>query len=70
MEQNKIEVEFIEKIKKIYEECSGAESFGNTTEFYDEDGVVLMTASEGVEEQGTITFFFTETGESFLYKET
>lgn len=68
-EGNKIEVEFVEKIQKIYDECSGYEVFGDVTEFYDEDGVVLMTATENQEEQGTITFSFTENGESFVYKE-
>lgn len=62
----KIENDFINKINEIYNKCSGHETYGSTTEFYDEDGVVLMTATE---EDGKIIFAFTEDSECFEYQE-
>ena len=54
---NNIENEFIKKINDVYDKCYGSETFGNVTEFYDEDGVVLMTSTEEGEK---ITFKFSE----------
>lgn len=49
--------EFIELINKVFSECAGFETYGATTEFYDEDGIVLMTAVE--DESGkNVTFNF------------
>lgn len=66
MEKVKVQNKFIEKITQVHEKCSGFETYGSTTEFYDEDGVVLMTATE---EGGKITFAFTEDDESFEYEQ-
>lgn len=63
----KVENNFIEKINRVYDQCSGYETYGSTTEFYDEDGVVLMTATE--DEGNKIIFTFTEDSESYAYEE-
>ena len=48
------QVEFIERIKDVENKSVGHETYGNVTEFYDEDGVVLMvsTIKEDDEETG------------------
>lgn len=61
----KIQNSFIEKINAVYDKCVGNETYGSTTEFFDEDGVVLMTATE--EEGNRIVFTFTEDYESYVY---
>lgn len=38
--------QFMSKIESIFHQCVGHETYGDVTEFYDEDGVVLMTARE------------------------
>lgn len=45
--------EFFEKLNKVYEEVEGTSEFGSRTEFYDEDGVLILA----VEEQGEQTVF-------------
>lgn len=45
--------EFFEKLNKVYEEVEGTSEFGSRTEFYDEDGVLILV----VEEQGEQTVF-------------
>lgn len=50
--------EFLDKIKNIYENAVGHETYGDTTEFYDEDGVVLMTATQRAD--GQVVFDFGE----------
>ena len=64
--KEKLQNIFIEKINKVYDQCVGYEQFGNVTEFYDEDGVRLMTCSE---ENGKLIFSFSEDDEnnSFEY---
>ena len=56
---NKLELEqskkdFLERVKLIQDEVVGSETYGDTIEFYDEDGVVLMvsTIKEDDEETG------------------
>lgn len=56
---------FIAGINKILAKCTGAEEYGDTTEFYDEDGVVLMTAIQTGPKR--VTFTFGEDGESYEY---
>lgn len=41
--------EFFDKLTKVYEECIGTETFGSRTEFYDEDGILIMSAEELVD---------------------
>lgn len=41
-----LEQEFIKKINEVYEKCTSYETYGNITEFYDEDGITIMTATE------------------------
>lgn len=62
----KDENEFIKKINNVYRQCDGYETYAQTTEFYDEDGVVLMTATQIDEHK--IEFTFTEDGEIFEYE--
>lgn len=62
----KLEKDFIEKINKVYDKCEGNESYGNVTEFYDEDGVVLMTAED--KDDKTIIFTFTDDESIYEYK--
>ena len=45
--------EFFEKLNKVYEQVEGTSEFGSRTEFYDEDGVLILA----VEEQGDQTVF-------------
>lgn len=45
--------EFFEKLNKVYEQVAGSEEFGSRTEFYDEDGVLILS----VEEQGEGTVY-------------
>lgn len=65
--RNVLENEFIERINEVYDKCTGFETYGNTTEFFDEDGVVLMTAEK--EENKKIIFTFTEDSQSYEYEE-
>lgn len=64
---NNVENSFIQRINDVYEKCSGFETYGSTTEFYDEDGVVLMTATE--EDSNKIAFVFVEDAETYVYEE-
>ncbi len=57
---------FIDRVKNVYENCAGNEEFGSTTEFYDEDGVVLMTCTE--QSSNVLTFTFPD-GESYDYQQ-
>lgn len=61
-----IENEFIEKINSVYKNCTGYEKFGQTTEFYDEDGAIVMTAEE--EQDGQISFKFPDSDSFFGYE--
>lgn len=62
------ENEFINKINKVYDECISYETYGSVTEFYDEDGIVLMTISE--EENGKLLFSFSgQNDENFEYEQ-
>ena len=63
-----LETIFLEKIKKVYDQCVGNESYGGATEFYDEDGVVLMVIEDI--NQDTVRFTFTDedTDNVFDYK--
>lgn len=61
METNAITLEFKEKIDKAYEEAQSYETFGNYTEFYDEDDSVIMT----VHEEGDQIIFNFGDGEDF-----
>ena len=60
------EHEFIKKVNEVYKECIGYESYAETTEFYDEDGVVLMTATQI--SANKIEFAFSDDGETFEYE--
>lgn len=61
-----LENSFITQINKVYNMCVGSDTYGSTTEFYDEDGVILMTATE---ENNKIIFKFTEDSEIYEYEE-
>ena len=75
MEQQKIKVRddsssehaFIQHINTVYDKCTGNETYGNTVEFFDEDGVVLMTAVPSEDDNG-INFRFAEDSENFNFK--
>ena len=56
--------EFRDKVKNVYEKVAFAEGFGSWTEFYDEDGLVIMTTD--VQEDGTIVFDFGD-GSHYTY---
>lgn len=60
----KDENKFLDLVKNVYEKITGHESYGEITEYYDEDGVVLMTTRE---EDGHVNFQFTEGEEQFEY---
>ena len=60
--------DFIERIKKVYDTCDGNESYDNVVEFYDEDGVVLMTAEDL--DENTIRFTFTDDEQIYDYIKT
>ena len=57
-EKTLLQNDFIEKINNVYEKCVGTSSYGSTTEFYDEDGVILMCATQN--SNGKILFNFGE----------
>lgn len=61
------ENEFLEKINSVIKNIVGKESYGGFTEFYDEDGVVLMRAEES--DDGLINFSFSGDTEIFSYEE-
>ena len=63
-----MEKDFIERIKKVYDTCDGNESYDNVVEFYDEDGVVLMTAEDL--DENTIRFTFTDDEQIYDYIKT
>lgn len=46
---------FMSRILAVYKKCSGLETYGDTTEVYDEDGLVIMTTTK--EEDGIIFNF-------------
>ena len=56
---------FLDKIKHTYENVVGYESYGDTIEFYDEDGVVLMLAHNLADNK--IMFTFTDDNSDFEY---
>lgn len=58
--------EFIEKINEVYKNSVGYEDFGNTTEFFDEDGCVVMTIQSLP--NGRLLFSF-GTEESYEFEE-
>lgn len=43
---DKVTNDFINKINKVYEQCVGYETFGDTIEFFDESGCILMSITE------------------------
>lgn len=45
--------EFFEKLNNVYDQVEGTSEFGSRTEFYDEDGILILA----VEEQGDKTVF-------------
>lgn len=57
---------FLEKIKDIQSRIVGYEEYGSTTEFYDEDGVVLMQTD--TMENGEVYFYFSDENSMFCYK--
>lgn len=57
---------FLSQINNIYENTVGYESYGDTIEFYDEDGVVLMTCTNISD--GKILFTFTENNDNYEYE--
>lgn len=63
----KIENEFVEKVNSTYKACVGYETFGQVTEFYDEDGAVLMRST--AELDGKIVFEFPDSNSLFEYEE-
>lgn len=58
MMNNAVQNDFIQRINDVYRECYGFQNFGSTTEFYDEDGVVLMAATQ--ESPENINFAFAD----------
>lgn len=61
----KVSNEFIQKINKVYKECVGYEIFGETTEFFDESGCILMSITENG--HGKLEFLFTDSGDFYNY---
>lgn len=53
-----MENEIVAKIKEVSEKAVGCETYGSVTEFYDEDGAVLMTAEE--KNNGQVLFKFSD----------
>lgn len=41
-----VQSDFIEKISQVNKNCIGNETAGNFVEFYDEDGVILMSCEK------------------------
>lgn len=66
----KVQDEFLVKINEVYDKCVSRDTYANVTEFYDEDGVVLMTVEEPDGKPGKLIFSFSENGESFEYDKT
>ena len=58
---------FISNINQVYKQCAGFETYGETTEFFDESGCVLMIATR--EPDGKIQFKFADDNEPYDYKE-
>lgn len=65
---DKTQNEFITKINEVYDKCNGSEQYGDTTEFYDEDGVVLMTVTEDLS-TNKLTFSFSDNNENYIFDE-
>lgn len=47
---------FISSINQAYRRCIGFEVYGDTTEFYDESGCVVMTATQNGRDKVQIKF--------------
>lgn len=65
--------QFLELIQKVYEDSVGYEEYGETIEFYDECGAVLMQMQPSMDQQGKIVFTFgnAPVGDNvFVYEET
>lgn len=56
---------FLNLVKEAYNRITGHESYGDTTEYFDEDGIVMMTTRES--EDGKINFSFSN-GDDFEYE--
>lgn len=67
VDNKKSEHEFIQHINSVYDKCDGYETYGNTVEFFDEDGIVLMLATS-TEDSNGINFKFSEDSENFNFK--
>lgn len=67
-EEVKLQRDFLECVKDVEKQFQGHETYGDFTEFYDEDGVVLLTISEKEENQDALLFYFTTNDQSYLLK--
>ena len=56
----KIQDDFLKKVLYVQNNCIGSESFGDTTEFYDEDGIVLMTVDQSNSNKMVFSFDYGE----------
>lgn len=63
-----LENEFIKKVNDVYKQCVNNETYGETTEFFDEDGVVLMTAT-AVDGHKIVFSFSDSEAEQYCYEE-
>ena len=65
--ENKTKNDFLKYIRKHQDNVVGVESYGEESEFYDEDGCVLFITKPN-EQYDAIVFMFPETNEEFLFK--
>ena len=71
-EENSSEVtvlkNFLDKVDEVYKSTVGTEDYSNATEFFDEDGCVLMTIRTISENKMEFSFDGEEGPESYLYE--
>ena len=60
--------EFLDLIRKYQDKVVGYETYGDTTDFYDEDGCVLFTTTPDQEKPNYLVFNFPEIEESFVFE--
>lgn len=65
-EETEVMNSFLGYIRKHQDNVIGVESYGDESEFYDEDGCVLFTTRPN-EEQNGLVFMFPEAEEEFLF---
>jgi hypothetical protein len=59
--------EFINKIEKIEKDIYGSEDYGDFTEYYNEEGAVILVTT--IKDNNTISFDFLDGSPAYIFKE-